>query len=196
MLLLYENGRADRLLVNEDEMAAKKTVPWAGTDYIERRLNVIGNRLALIALAETPREMPRPWPAGTKALGAPVDPDKAVADIKEAMETHAWLAAQKPPASARRWAEHELNELARRIDKAQASLLKIVEGGRFASEKEAVAKEKSGKHPYGVRIGNLWYDVRADDPDDAVKKVRTSFARRGVSLPPGNISVSEFAERK
>jgi hypothetical protein len=177
-------------------MATKKTQPWQGTDYVERKLNHVHNKLVQIILAETPRGMPSPWPRGTMGLPHPLDPEKAVADIKEAVETHKWLLAQKTPASVRGWAERELKSLERNINEAQAALLKIVEGGRFASEQEAIAKEKGGKHPYGVRIGNLWYDVRADDPDDAVKKVKTSFARRGVPLPPGNISVSEFAENR
>ena len=176
--------------------ATNKTQPWQGTEYIERKLVNIRNRLVHIMFAETPHEMPSPWPKGTKGLPHALDPEKAIADIKEAVETHKWLSAQKAPASARSWAERELKDLERTIDKAQAALLKIVEGGRFASEKEALAKEKSGKHPYGVRIGNLWYDTRADSPDEAVKKIKTSFARRGLSLPPGNISVSEFAEKK
>jgi hypothetical protein len=173
--------------------ASKQTRPWQGTDHIESRLVTAHNRLVSVILAETPLEMPEPW-AGTKALPHAYDPDDAIKDIKSAVETYDWLASQKPPARERAWAESKLRWLARSIDRAQKELPKIVAAGRYAEAQAALAKDRVGKHPYGVRLGNLSYNVRADDPDEAVQKVKKHFTLRGISAPPGNVSVAEFEE--
>ncbi len=93
-----------------------KRVAWQGTDYIERRLLLVNNRLSFVIVPS--------W-AGS------LEPERANEYLRSAEETRDWLASQRPPtARSRRWAEHELMRLDLHIKKAKQKLHPKVRGSR------------------------------------------------------------------
>lgn len=88
-------------------MTTLKRTPWQGTDYIERRLLLVNNRLSYVIVP---------------SLG-PLQPERDIEALREAEDTRDWLATQRAPtARSRRWAEYELQRLDRSIARAKERL--------------------------------------------------------------------------